>query len=447
MRKSAASILLLILCAALPGCSSAPKAPGSPAFSDGTQILALGAIGHTEAVFSGPLFAGDGGKQALLAGNRAAAQSEAWLARGITAQAAGSQIQALFNFSQSIAFDPSQMEALARLSQLSSTISGGSISEGIVNDIQARDRWLEAFKETARFLNDHPPFEITFDPNLIQEGQIDNTNRTVNLQMRISLAPSEAGFSALNTLLEGLDKTGKRSDWGFEGWPLSDIIPKTPGTVVFDGQKQFDCKVDVELRNEKGRILGKSSITLDSGTIDFSVGDAKVSSPEGDMDFVDFLNVKAANLTPTLIIIISSVNGIPSRIVSNTGYMKIDAGDLEEAFGAAAKKSLENFVRINGGTFTMGSPAGEAGRFDDEGPQHQVAVDSFYMGKYQVTQKEYSYITGMNPSNFKGDDLPVEQVSWFDAIEYCNKRSKKEHLTQAYTVRGSGDTRTVIWNR
>jgi formylglycine-generating enzyme required for sulfatase activity len=91
-------------------------------------------------------------------------------------------------------------------------------------------------------------------------------------------------------------------------------------------------------------------------------------------------------------------------------------------------------VRINGGTFTMGSPAGEPERRDNEGPQHQVTVSSFYMGKYEVTQKEYQEVMGTNPSNFKGDNLPVENVSWYDAIEYCNKRSQKERLTPAYTI-------------
>ena len=105
-----------------------------------------------------------------------------------------------------------------------------------------------------------------------------------------------------------------------------------------------------------------------------------------------------------------------------------------------------NFVRIQGGTFTMGSPANESGRDSDE-VQRQVTVSSFYMGKYEVTQKEYQEVMGTNPSNFKGDNLPVERVSWFDAVEYCNKRSQKEGLTPAYTISGSGDNRTVTWNR
>ena len=93
----------------------------------------------------------------------------------------------------------------------------------------------------------------------------------------------------------------------------------------------------------------------------------------------------------------------------------------------------DGFVRINGETFTMGSPANEPGRNSDE-VQHQVTISSFYMGKYEVTQKEYQEVMGTNPSRFKGDNLPMENVSWYVAIEYCNARSQKEGLTPAYTI-------------
>jgi len=103
---------------------------------------------------------------------------------------------------------------------------------------------------------------------------------------------------------------------------------------------------------------------------------------------------------------------------------------------------LNDMVRIQGGTFTMGSPTNEPNRVNDE-VQHQVTVSSFYMGKYEVTQKEYQEVMGVNPSNFRGDNLPVENVSWYDAVEYCNRRSKKEGLTPAYTKNGDN----VTWNR
>jgi len=270
------------------------------------------------------------GKQALLAGNTVTALAEAGLAKGITAQAGGAEIRALFNFAQAVSFDPSQIEALSRLSALSTSISGGTISQRILNDIQARDKWLEVFKETAKFYNDHPPFEIIFDPSLIQIGETDYVKRTANLGMRIMLDPSEAGFKAINTLMEGLEKTGRRSQWGFSGWPLADITPKTAGTVLFDGKQAFSCKIDVSLLNEKNKTLSKSSITLNSVRIGGSTFDYTINIPNSVEGTVNFPNVKVDDLTPSLTIVIDAVNGIQARNLNTSGYMKIETGDLEK---------------------------------------------------------------------------------------------------------------------
>ncbi len=89
-----------------------------------------------------------------------------------------------------------------------------------------------------------------------------------------------------------------------------------------------------------------------------------------------------------------------------------------------------NMVYVEGGTFNMGSNDGH----DNEKPVHKVSVSSFYIGKYEVTQKEWREVMGSSPSYFKGDDKPVEQVSWYDVIEYCNQRSLKEELTPCYTI-------------
>jgi formylglycine-generating enzyme required for sulfatase activity len=116
--------------------------------------------------------------------------------------------------------------------------------------------------------------------------------------------------------------------------------------------------------------------------------------------------------------------------------------------GVARETQVERgppgFVFIQGGTFTMGSPPSEPDGQDDE-VQHSVTVSSFYMGKYEVTQKEWRKVMGNNPSyfNIKGEDLPVESVSWNDAVKYCNKRSEMEGLNPAYTIKG----KDVIWNR
>lgn len=82
-------------------------------------------------------------------------------------------------------------------------------------------------------------------------------------------------------------------------------------------------------------------------------------------------------------------------------------------------------VKIPGGTFTMGSPTNELERVDREGPQHKVTVPSFFLGKYQVTQTQWEAIMESNPSRFKGANRPVEQVSWNEAVEFCQKLSQK----------------------
>ena len=103
-----------------------------------------------------------------------------------------------------------------------------------------------------------------------------------------------------------------------------------------------------------------------------------------------------------------------------------------------------DFVLINGGTFQMGSPASEDWRSNDE-EQHRVTVAPFYMAKYEVTQKLWCEVTGKNPSNFSGDNLPVESVSWLEAVEFCNALSRRDGRTPAYTVADGGST--VSWNR
>jgi formylglycine-generating enzyme required for sulfatase activity len=108
---------------------------------------------------------------------------------------------------------------------------------------------------------------------------------------------------------------------------------------------------------------------------------------------------------------------------------------------AAGPQDGKNLVRLEAGTFMMGSPGSESSRDRDE-VQHQAVVGPFYMGKYEVTQAEYEAVIGSNPSYFKGANLPVEQVSWFDAVVYCNARSSKEGLAPAYTIQEE----EIIWN-
>ncbi len=98
-------------------------------------------------------------------------------------------------------------------------------------------------------------------------------------------------------------------------------------------------------------------------------------------------------------------------------------------------------VAIPGGTFLMGSPKGEPERYDDESPQHEVTVEPFFIGRYPITQAQWRFVAGLpqvqqalapDPSNFKGDNHPVESVSWYDAVEFCARLSA--HTGRAYRL-------------
>ena len=90
--------------------------------------------------------------------------------------------------------------------------------------------------------------------------------------------------------------------------------------------------------------------------------------------------------------------------------------------------ALIDLVKVPGGLFQQGN--------SDNGPVHKVTLAGFSLGSSEVTQWQYQTVMGTNPSKFRGDDLPVEQVSWFDAVAFCNKLSVREGLTPYYTLKG-----------
>jgi uncharacterized repeat protein (TIGR02543 family) len=114
---------------------------------------------------------------------------------------------------------------------------------------------------------------------------------------------------------------------------------------------------------------------------------------------------------------------------------------------------------IPAGTFWMGSPATEEGRWDDEGPRHSVTLTrGFYMGIYPVTQEQYAAVMAgnangltANPSGFSSNPSsgevqarrPVEMVRWYDALVFCNRLSIQQGLTPVYSIGGS--TNPAVW--
>jgi formylglycine-generating enzyme required for sulfatase activity len=134
----------------------------------------------------------------------------------------------------------------------------------------------------------------------------------------------------------------------------------------------------------------------------------------------------------------ASVESYPIKIMATTSDSQFrliynQRQGTAQFFNEPLSDSLAiKMMLIPAGTFVMGSPEDEPDRTKYEEPQHGVRVPAFCMGKYPVTQTQWKFVAGLpqakrelklNPSNFKGGKRPVEQVSWYDAVEFCLRLS------------------------
>ena len=116
-----------------------------------------------------------------------------------------------------------------------------------------------------------------------------------------------------------------------------------------------------------------------------------------------------------------SSSSIPFSVSSVTSVTSV-AGPLTLDLGNGVTM---DFVYVPPGRITMGSPDSEAQRSNDE-TQHEVTITKgFHLGKYEVTQAQYEAVVGANPSIRKEANRPVENVSWNDATEFCNRMTQK----------------------
>ncbi|MBT31990.1 MAG: sulfatase-modifying factor protein [Thalassobius sp.] len=102
----------------------------------------------------------------------------------------------------------------------------------------------------------------------------------------------------------------------------------------------------------------------------------------------------------------------------------------QEVENAKGENLSFNMVEVEGGSFMMGLN----GQYEDEKPAHEVRIDSFWAAEYLVTQELYEFVVGENPSNFLGKQRPVEQVDWYNAVEFCNALSKLAGLEPYYKI-------------
>lgn len=207
------------------------------------------------------------------------------------------------------------------------------------------------------------------------------------------------------------------------------LVWTAPGDDGMSGRaSQYDIRYSTTPLTEEGWSTASLVATppvpkVAGGTEEFTVGGLQSGTPY-------YLGLKAADEVPNW-------SGMSNVALATTPSGQNPGG----------------MVLIQPGTFTMGSPGDEPGRRFDE-TQHQVTLTvAFYISDHEVTQAEWEAVMGWNGSFFSGDSRPVEMVTWFDCIDFCNKKSQVEGFTPAYTltdVSYDGDhitSATVSWNQ
>jgi hypothetical protein len=160
------------------------------------------------------------GKSALHIRNTNSIGAETALAKGIIAQKGGNVGQSLSYYYNAVAFEPSLAEVRGRLSIVSNNVSTGNIGENARNLIAYRNAWKKTLDECDVFLEEHFPFEIIYDSKISQSSGINYYRESVDLKIEIQVKPTEL-FNMIQDVQRGLNKTGKKDEWGFGTWPFN----------------------------------------------------------------------------------------------------------------------------------------------------------------------------------------------------------------------------------
>ena len=194
--------------------------------------------------------------------------------------------------------------------------------------------------------------------------------------------------------------------WVFAGSQLSELLHKSK-------EKRISIKP----------LIWLGAVVITGIILNYAIGDSTDNAGFDTSGWQTSVQTTTQNVQET---IPNTTNHKESDLSKNNGVQTVNDG----------------FILINGGSFSMGSPDTENWRIDDE-IKHEVTVSSFYADAYETTQGDYEKLMHNNPSTFIGADLPVDNVSWLDAVQYANARSIAENLTPAYTISEG----KVIWDR
>jgi TolB-like protein len=266
----------------------------------------------------------------------AAVQAEIALARGITAQRQGTEVMALSYFFQAAARNPALLEAVNRSSVLNANISSGNIGENVRNDIIWRRNWVQRLTETEQSFDNFNKTEsmpyTLFYSDEIKQGAVNYQNETVTLSIETNLRPNHTwgrtvGIPMQRTLravYDGLRATQRTGDWNLQSWPNQRVT-----NLNSFARRDSSFNVNVELLNDKNRVIGRQSFRSDGWweyeyTYDNGYVPTGIRISDDVKRTVNF-TVKADDITDRLTIRIATVNGVAAETAARNGVLQIRA--------------------------------------------------------------------------------------------------------------------------
>ena len=252
------------------------------------------------------------GRQALgRSADAAEVQAQTALARGITAQRQGLEMEALSHFMQANIYNPFLEEAESRLVVLTAGIARPPANLDPRGELLLRRQWMDRLQETEAFFRNYTDgrqsYFLAFN-NDITQGAVNHANETIEMSFSISLVPDPVWVHTINdvvmTVENGLRATGRTGEWGID-WPTNPVSHISP----FVG-RTGNLAVVAEILNDRGIVIGRQTVNVPHG---FAVRHGLVSPIRRWNGRVSFPSVDINQLTERLSVRIVSVDGVPAE--------------------------------------------------------------------------------------------------------------------------------------
>jgi hypothetical protein len=235
-------------------------------------------------------------------------QARTAMAQAEDADFSGNSFDSLFYKNKAKQLDSSIGKKFLKQSKAEEELLGAGTGTAIADDAAAQKKWNENILKMEKLFVDHPPFELYYTPNPKQFGNTDYTSNTASLEFSISLRRSvdlRVSQTILNDISRGLQRTGNKKKWGFDGWPQIPIQARynPEGIPHFEGLRQY--LVTAELVNDRDETVQTQTFSLYSQLL---LSGSRIGADSTQRLKVIFPNVPVANTSNTHVKI-SAING------------------------------------------------------------------------------------------------------------------------------------------